>query len=277
MILIAESGSTKTDWRLIKADKTVENFSTIGFNPFFINEEDIFNELMESDLAPIKNNIRQVYFYGAGCSSLKNSLVIEDAFVSFFIDAKVEVNHDLLAAARALCKHSAGMIGILGTGSNSCIYDGSKIVSNVPALGYVLGDEGSGANIGLTFIKAYLNNELPKPISAKFYEEYNLDLSEILDRIYKEPLPNRFLASLSPFVLNNCEDDFVLRMVKKCFEAFFDKHICKYEFYKDYDLHLIGSISFYYQNIIREIALTKGVKIGEIIKQPIDELLEFHS
>ena len=160
MILIADSGSTKTDWRLVVEGGEINSFETIGFNPYFITSESILTELIKSDLNEIKESVTEVYFYAAGCSSQKNRTVIQEPLNTFFCNSKVEVQHDMLAAARATCGKEKGIVGILGTGSNSCLYDGEKITENIRALGFILGDYGSGADIGKNFIKAFLANEV---------------------------------------------------------------------------------------------------------------------
>lgn len=275
MILIADSGSTKTDWRLVKGEEVI-SFSTIGFNPYFVTKEDVLRELKQSELKRIAQDVRQVYFYGAGCASSEKREFIKEVFLQFFSKATIAVEHDLLGAARATCKDKPGMAAILGTGSNTCIYNGEKVIENIPALGYILGDEGSGAHLGKSFIKAYLGKELSEKTAKKFYDQYQLELIDILNAVYKESFPNRFLASFSPFIYKNINDIEVLTLVKSCFNAFFDKHICRYDNYKKNQLHLVGSVAYYYQDIISEIASEKGLTIGIIIKQPIEELVTYH-
>ncbi len=276
MILIADSGSTKKDWRLINNDGESTNFETIGFNPYFISSTGILTELKKSELNIIKDDVTQVYFYAAGCSTKKNRGVIQEPLKTFFSNAKVEVQHDMLAAARATCGKEKGIVAILGTGSNSCLYDGVGITENVKALGFIFGDNGSGADIGKAFIKTFLSGELPKNIDAKFKNEYNLSLDDILEATYKQNLPNRFLASFSLFVFQDINDPFIKEMVMKRFELFFEKNICKYSNYQNQNLHLIGSIAFVYQAIFKQVAEKYNVKIGKVIKQPIDNLVKYH-
>ena len=199
----------------------------MGFNPFFISSANIVAELEGSELSKIKAQISQVFFYGAGCSSKENIAIVYTALGSYFTAAKVEVAHDMLAAARATCGYKKGMVAILGTGSNSCLYNGNVIVENVSALGYILGDNGSGADIGKTFVKALLGGELPKEIETKFKQEYDLTTNSILDKLYKQALPNRFLASFSLFVFKHIKDPFINKMVAQRFELFFEKNIFK--------------------------------------------------
>ena len=276
MILIADSGSTKTDWRLVDDNGLITSFSTIGFNPYFIKPEAILKELDNSELKQKRKEISAVYFYGAGCSSIPNNNVLISSLSAFFSHAKIEVNHDMLAAARASCDKNEGIVAILGTGSNSCFYDGENIVENIAALGFVLGDYGSGADIGKTFIKAYLEKELPQDIELAFTKEYNLSLSDILEHVYQKELPNRFLASFNLFVLKHINDPFIYELVKRRLNLFFEKNICKYANYQSKPLSFIGSIAFVYKNIINEIVTHHQIKQGVLIKQPIEHLAQFH-
>ncbi|MGZ4035898.1 MAG: N-acetylglucosamine kinase, partial [Bacteroidia bacterium] len=163
-----------------------------------------------------------------------------------------------------------------GTGASTCYYDGINIVEKIPSLGYILGDEGSGAHIGKTFIQAYLNKEMPANLSDRFYERFKLGKDEILDAVYKQPMPNRFLASFSKFIYQNLKEQFVVDMVAGCFGEFFDKHICKYQKHKEVKLSCVGSVAFYYSNILRAVALNKGVNIDTIIETPIAGLTLYH-
>ncbi|PCJ23691.1 MAG: hypothetical protein COA97_11260 [Flavobacteriales bacterium] len=276
MILIADSGSTKTDWRLVNKDDKTTSFETIGFNPYFITSASVLNELTSSRLSEIKREVTQVFFYGAGCSTEQNCKVIFNPLSTFFNNARIEVEHDMLAAARATCGKEKGMVAILGTGSNSCLYNGDTIVENIAALGFILGDYGSGADIGKTFIKAFLAKELPAEVEAEFNKQYKLSTSDVLDAVYKQVLPNRFLAGFSLFVYNHINNSEIQKMVESRFELFFEKNICKYSNYKSNTLHLIGSIVYVYQDILKKTAKKYNVKIGGIIKNPIKELVKYH-
>jgi len=276
MILIAESGSTKTDWHLVGDNNFCKTFETIGFNPYFISSEKILNELVNSNLTAIKNNVKQVFFYGAGCSTPTNCHMINNPLQTFFTSAKIQVSHDILAAARACCGTASGMVAILGTGANSCLYNGNKITDNISALGFILGDYGSGADIGKTFIKNFLANELPPKITNDFINQYHLNINDILVAVYQKKLPNRYLASFSYFVFQHINNEFIKKMVADRFCLFFEKNICKYNNYQQYNLHLVGSIAFTYQEIIKNIALKYNVKVDNILKHPIEELVKYH-
>lgn len=277
MILIADSGSTKTDWRLVNETEQVKSFQTIGFNPYYISEQQILDELSKSALTKIKQQVTQVFFYGAGCSSEAKSGEIKKTLGKFFNQAQVEVDHDLLAAARSVSGKKAGLVAILGTGSNTCFFDGTSIVKNVSSLGFILGDEGSGAHLGKTLVTAYLNNELSTELQQAFQQKYQLTLLDILDAVYKKLLPNRFLAQFAPFVLEHKQHPQIAAIINACFSQFFEKHICKYENYQTYPLNMVGSIGFVFKNEIEQLATHFGVNMGIVIKQPIDGLVKFHT
>jgi len=277
MVLIADSGSTKTDWRLIKDNGDILSFETVGFNPYFVDSAHVLIELANSRLTEIKDEVTQVYFYGAGCSSQDNCRIISKPLSTVFPNAEIKIEHDMLAAVRATCGNNRGMVAILGTGSNSCLYDGEEIIDNVAGLGYLLGDYGAGSDIGKAFIKAYLGKELPTAIAKDFDEKYNLDTTDILSAVYKQDFPNRFLAGFNPFVYENIGNGFIREITKNRIKLFFEKNMCKYTNYKNETLFLVGSVAYVYQDIIKEIALEYQIKVGDIIKQPIDHLVNYHN
>jgi glucosamine kinase len=281
MLLIADSGSTKTAWRLVDESGRITQLQTQGFNPFFQGSDDIAEILIKELFSQLPEDLNfnnlEIHFYGAGCSSAAKNEVVKKGLAAAFPSANIQVNHDLLAAARAACGHKPGIAAILGTGSNSCWYDGKEIIQNIPALGFILGDEGSGAHIGKTFIQAFLNNELPPAINENFIKKFSLSKDDILDAIYKKPFPNRYLASFSKFVYQNLKDPFITDLVANCFRQFFDKHICKYEAYRELKLSVVGSVGFYFSNILRKVADEKGVEIETIIESPIAALTLYHT
>lgn len=280
MIIIADSGSTKTDWRLIDNKNQIYQYATQGINPYFQDEVEI-SEIIKSEFLPqLKSHIippqSHIYFYGAGCGADAKKEIIQVALNENFPFSIIEVNTDLLAAARALCGSNPAIAAILGTGSNTCYYDGSTIIENRASLGFIMGDEGSGAHIGKTFIQSYLNKAMPTDLSARFFERFKLSTNDILDAVYKKPMPNRFLASFSKFIYQNLKEQYVIDLVANCFEQFFDKHICKYEKHKELKLSCVGSVAFYYSNILRAVAVKKGVNIDIIIETPIAGLTLYH-
>ena len=281
MILIADSGSTKTHWRLVDDKKNIHQFSTVGFNPYFNDAQQIEVEI-KKDLIPeiITKGINltdvRIFYYGAGCSSDEKCGIVKEALSSCFKDSSIEIDHDLLGAARAICGNEKGIAAIVGTGSNSCYYDGINIVENVPSLGYILGDEGSGAHIGKTFLHAYFNKELPAHIAENFNTRNKLSREDILNAIYKKPMPSRFLASFSKFIFQNINDKYLENLVEKCFVEFFERQICKYSEHTRVKMGCVGSVAFYYSKILKRVAEQKGVVIDKIIESPVAALTLYH-
>ncbi len=277
MILIADSGSTKTDWRLIITENEIRSYSTSGLNPYFMNSEQISLEL-EKELVPFISNskVRALYFYGAGCSILEKINIVEDGLKPVFPNADIYIFSDLLGAARALCIGGEGIACILGTGSNSCCFDGNQIVSNLPSLGYILGDEGSGAVLGKSLIKAILSEKAPTDIIQLFNTEFNQTRVEILNRVYQYPFPNRYFAAFSIFIHKYIYHPFLHQLVKDSFNNFIEQNIFLYPDFKLKQVHFTGSIAFYFQDILNESAVEKGINLGRIIQSPIDSLVPFH-
>jgi len=285
MILIADSGSTKTDWRLIDENKQIQQFSTQGINPYFNTTEQILSvlqselvpQLPSSIFLPIAIGIPfSIYFYGAGCKVEDKKMIVEKALSEIFPKSKIEIYSDLLGAARSLCGKNAGIAAILGTGANTCYYDGKDIIENRTSAGFILGDEGSGAHIGKTFIQAFLNDDMPQAIADRFVARFKLSKDDIIDAVYRQSMPNRFLASFSKFIYQNLKEQYILDLVAGCFHQFFDKHICKYEKHKELKLSCTGSVAFYYSNILRAVAIEKGVSIDTITETPIAGLTLYH-
>jgi len=272
--LIADSGSTKIDWRAIKPDGTVQETTTPGINPYYQTEEQIAEELKNNLVPNICGRVREVHFYGAGVTPEKSDILC-NCFKKLFPGVEVSAYTDLLAAARALCGHKPGIAAILGTGGNSCFYDGKEIVDNVPACGFILGDEGSGAVIGKKFLSDYLKRQLPQELKASFDEKYGLNYSAIVEKVYRQPYPNRFLASFSPFIHEHRSNPYVLSLLKQSFGEFMTRNILQYD-YRIYPLNIVGSVGYYYADIIREVATTHGIIIGTILRSPIEGLTEYH-
>ena len=275
MRLIADSGSTKVDWRAIHSDGSVQEITTAGINPFFQTEEQIVYELQQNLLPDISASVNEIHFYGAGVSSPEKVLVLQNCFRKVFPKARSNAYTDLLAAARALCGKKPGIAAILGTGANSCFYDGNEIVDNVPACGFILGDEGSGAVLGKKFISDYLKRQLPSDLNTLFDQKYNLNYNSIIERVYRQPFPNRYLATFSVFLHQNKTNTYVSKLLKNSFEEFFTRNVMQYD-YKKYPVNLVGSVAFHYEDIIKDVAKGLGVKIGNILQSPIDGLAEYH-
>ena len=281
MILIADCGSTKIDWCVLDANKVEKQVFTLGMNAVMLTEEEIRARLAEElvpELADVNAKIEAVYFYGAGCISQEVCGNVARAIKANIPSATtVEVYTDLLAAARALCGREPGIACIMGTGSNSCLYDGKGIASNVSPLGFILGDEGSGAVLGKLFLGDVLKKQLPADICARFLEEYDLNLLGIIRRVYKEPQANRFLASVTPFLSKNINEPAIRELVLNAFRAFFRRNIKQYENYDKHPVNFIGSIAYYFREVLCDAAAAEGCTVGNILKSPMEGLLKFHS
>ena len=279
MILIADSGSTKTDWCVVENGVLVQQIFTKGTNPFFQSEEEISNEIATALLPELKTDeFNAVYFYGAGCGFPDKIEIVHRAISKQLkVKGNVEVATDMLAAARGLCGREAGIACIMGTGSNSCYYDGENIVANVSPLGFILGDEGSGACLGKLMVGDLLKNQMTPELKEKFLKQFNLTPADIIDRVYRKPFPNRFLASLSPFLSQNINEPCVHDLVLNSFKAFFKRNIMQYENYQNLKVNLIGSVAFYYKEVLAEAAEAMGIQLGTIIQSPMEGLIKYHA
>jgi glucosamine kinase len=279
MILIADGGSTKTSWCQLSETGQRVYFNTEGYNPDFVNTQDIISSLSKSlpDTLPL-NEVREIYFYGAGVSSAAKAEVIAAAMRHIFTGAnKIEVTEDLLAAARALLGHKPGFAAILGTGTNSCIYDGQKITHNVDSLGYFLGDEGSGSFLGKRLLRDYLRGLLPDGLQEALKAEYHLGTrNDIIDRLYNQPLPNRFLASFAKFAYDHNNVSYCRQIVVEAFEAFFQNIVLHYPDYQNYTFNCIGSVGYNFRDALTQVANGHGMQVGKIIRSPIDDLVTYH-
>lgn len=274
MILVAESGSTKTTWALLDKGDSRSHLFTEGINPYFQTSDKIL-ELLKRFFSEYQGSTESVHFYGAGCTEEKIPIV-EKAIKQFFKGAYVEVKSDLWAAARALGKNSECIIGILGTGSNSCYYNGKEIVKNVSPLGYILGDEGSGAVMGRKLLSDVLKHQLDIETIAKFNKVYKLSSAEIIERVYRQIYPNRFMASFAPFLKENIDNIKIKNIVLESFREYVERNLMQYEKVNKLPIHFTGSIAFIFQNILEEVFEEYGLHLGSICKQPIDGLVNFH-
>ena len=279
MILIADCGSTKIDWCVVENGEVKKQVFTSGINALLMTEEQIRESLaLELAQEVAEFEIESVYYYGAGCLFDDICANVRRAIAANVPTAKtIEVHSDLVAAARALCGDREGIACILGTGSNSCFWDGEKIADNVSPLGYILGDEGSGAVLGKLLVGDVLKKQLPEELCEKFLKEYELDRQKIIESVYKRPAANRFLASLSPFLSKNIEEPAIHRLVLNAFKSFFVRNIENYKDYKNYAVSCVGSVAFYYREVLEEAAKAVDIKIGTIIKSPMEGLVKYHS
>ncbi len=277
-ILIADSGATKCEWCVVEKGKLKKTVFTLGISPYFLNGEQV-EELVRRDLAPEirKFAITRLYYYGTGCKNPSNRRMIARALTQVFPDAEVMVDHDLMGAARALCQDRKGIACILGTGSNSCYFNGKKIVKNSPGLGYVLGDEGSGAYLGKKTLQYYLYQTFDEELRFRFEEKFRLSEVEILDRVYKQPLPNRFLASFALFLAENRGHFMVENIVEDGLNDFFFSHLCKYRESWKLPVHFVGGIAFGFRDVITELCGSYELELGSILQHPMQGLIEYHS
>lgn len=277
MVLIADSGSTKTDWNMITDASTTENVQTLGFNPMYQNTEEIYSELESALLPNLKEkNPEAVYFYGAGCSSPDRNKIVADALLKAFPDSQIHVDHDLLSAARAVCGHNPGIACILGTGSNTCLYDGNEITDNIPSLGFLLGDEGSGAYLGKLLIKAYLYRELPDELANSLKNTFNLTKESVLNAVYREPMPNRYMATFARFVYEKRKNPAIKELIYTAFEEFFERHVIKYDGHMELPVNFVGSVAYYFADNLKFVAKKYGLRIGTIIQSPSEGLIKYH-
>ena len=277
MILIADSGSTKTDWCIVFNGTPIKRMGTKGINPFFQSEEEIQQELTHSLLPQLpEGTINSVFFYGAGCTPEKAPVLRRAIADSLPVIGNIKANSDMLAAARGLCGHEPGIACIMGTGSNSCYYDGKHIGANVSPLGFILGDEGSGACLGKLLVGDILKNQMTPKLKEKFLKQFNLEPADIIDRVYRKPFPNRFLASLSPFLAQNLDEPCVRTLVLNSFKAFLKRNVMQYD-YQHSKVHFIGSVAFHYKEVLTEAAQEMGVQIGTILQSPMEGLISYHS
>ncbi len=278
MILIADCGSTKIDWCLLNGSEKIAQIFTTGMNALLMTQEEM-TECIAKELMPHINNyeVDEIYYYGAGIISDEiKGHVVNALKINIPRAGKIEVESDLLAAARALCGHNPGVACILGTGSNSCYYNGEKIVDNVSPLGYILGDEGSGAVLGKLLVGDVLKHQLPEHLCEQFLKEYELDRNTIIDRVYRKPAANRFLAQFSPFLIKHIEEPSIHNLVFQAFVNFFVRNVASYANYKELPCNFVGSVAYHHKSTLQEAAQSLGISIGKIIQAPLEGLIKFH-
>lgn len=277
MFLIADSGSTKTEWALIEKGNVVQNILTKGFNPYYYQKADFISDLKTSLSGQLVfDKIEKVFFYGAGCSSVSNCSMVETSLKAVFSDALIIVEHDLFAAGLALLRDNKGIACILGTGSNSCLWQDKKIIKNVPSLGYMLGDEGSGTHIGKLLLKGVLLGEADANLTKDFYNKFDLDFNTSLDKIYKKPDPNLFYSSISPFVNKNIDKLFCKEVVKQSLSQFVQRYISKYPGFQSLPVSFVGSVAFHFQDILKVVLEENQMTLGRILQNPMEGLVEYH-
>jgi glucosamine kinase len=280
MIVVADSGSTKTDWVFIDSENNKTfTIKTVGFNPYFQSSEIIYETIKNAfgthiEITPA---VKDVFYYGAGCSSADKNKIVEVALHKIFPKAAIEVQHDMIAASRATLGNNPGIACIIGTGSNSCVWDGYEITQNIPSHGYIFGDEGSGAYLGIELLKLFLNNQMNEQLRSAFIAEYNIDEDTILTNVYKLTGPNVFLASFAKFYTNHIQFPGLREVIESAFIKFFETRIVKYPNYNNYKLGFVGSIAFYFYDILQTVAKSYNMEIETVTKCPIDNLVIYHS
>jgi len=272
MILVAESGSSKTQWCAVFPDKVEKLSNTPGINPLLLNQDEI-----ESIIRPVSAEIDlleldAIYYFGAGCSSDTMKEKIGRALFAIFDAKEIIVDTDLLAACLSLAGNKPAIIGILGTGSNSCLWNGLEIEFKVPSLGYILGDEGGGASLGKQLISDFLKNQMPLGLRIKFIEKYDVSADIVIDRVYQTQMPNRYLAGFAPFIENNIKDAYCQNLLKDQFDSFLKRNIVQYKNASNLDLHFCGSIAYVHREFLINACEKYNLRIGKIVKEPLDEL-----
>lgn len=279
MRLIADSGSTKTEWCLVNTQgKLGKSLFTSGLNPYFLTEEEI-KDIIAKELLPqfegLESSPSAIYFYGAGCAYQEKNAVVARALKSFW-NIPITVYSDILAAAHALCGNYAGIPCILGTGSNSCLYNGKQIIEQIAPLGFILGDEGSGAALGRALVSNCLKRQLSESICRRFLEEYNLTSELIMENVYRKLFPNRFLASLTPFLKEYIWEDSIYKMIYNNFQNFFQRNVMLYTHYEHYPVHFVGSIAYHFQDVLRDAMHSLSLEAGKIEQSPMRGLIEYY-
>lgn len=278
MILIADGGSTKVDWIALDNNKVeVHRVRTLGLNPAVVTKEELFSRIENTfELINIKELIKEIHFYGAGCGTPQPVNILKKVLQSIFTNATISISEDMLAAVYACSDKKPATICILGTGSNSCYYDGNKITMTAPSLGYTIMDEASGNYFGKILLKDYYYKKMPKNIAKSFENEFNLDVDYIKMNLYKKPNPNMYLASFAKFMLDYKDKKYIKRIIKKGFQEFFKYRILPFKKGKETPIYFIGSIAYYFRDILEKVALKNNLVITDIIQRPIDGLVEYH-
>jgi len=277
MILIADSGLTKTDWRLVVNENSIISFETKGLSPFFCSDDDYRSALQAAFPKDIDSSkVSHLFFYGSGCAGEEKGQKAQQALKSIFTKAEVTVYSDLLGAARSLFADGKGVVAILGTGSNIAFYDGEKVIHTTPSLGFVLGDEGSGAFIGKQLLQSYFYGLMPSALSDKLRVQYNVDLSVVLDKVYAQPKPSAYLASFVPFIKENISEEYMQQLVYSVFDTLYEKHLKIIPELTTHGMGVIGSIGSVFKDILLKVASDKGFEVKGFSQYPIESLTKYH-
>ncbi len=276
MIIIADSGGSKIDWRLLKKNNTIVQANSPGFNPYYQPLHHLVSIVDEHLVPKVDEAVEKIFYYGTGVSSEKNQIIIQDAFAKYWPNARIEIGWDLLAAGRALCGTERGIACILGTGSNSCLYDGEKIIDNVANLGWILADEGSGTYIGKQFIFDYFRKDMPEKLAQQFQQRFPFSREEVLEKVYQGEKPGAFLASFSKFIFQHLKEPYCYQLIYNSFADFYQNNVMKYANYQNTKVHFTGSVAFYFSDVLRQVANDKGITVKNILEGPIAGLTLYH-
>lgn len=276
MILIADSGGTKIDWRLLQKDGTIHQANSTGFNPNYHPADDFRKSVQQSVVPLVNEKVMKIFFYGSGVSTEKNQKIIHDILSEFFPGAHIEIAWDLLASARALCGHEPGIACILGTGSNSCYYDGNQIAATVTNLGWILADEGSGTHLGKQLIVDYFRGKMPATLAEQFNARFSYRLEDVLDQVYRGERASAFLAGFTKFIFQHLKEPYCYQLVYRSFIQFYENTVMEYENHKSLKIHFTGSVAFYFSDVLRQAANDKGLTVKNILESPIAGLTLYH-
>jgi len=276
MILIADSGSTKTIWKCTDGAGEVQTANTAGINPYYNNPDEIVKEITHARTQLSSRHIEEIYFYGAGCSTDNQKAIVSQALASQFGAEVISVRTDLLGAARALFQKESGIVCILGTGSGSCIYNGENIVRSIPSLGFILGDEGSGASLGKQFVRDFLREDMPESLLKIINEEIGINKEEVLQHVNQDAMPSKYLAGFSKYIHEYLDHKYMHDLVSQSFEEFVKEYVIRYEGYRGYKISFIGSIAVNYNKILQEVLDKYQLGLGKIENNPIEGLIEYH-
>lgn len=271
--LVADSGSTKTIWHLLRAGQSLQQVQGQGINPYYLDDSSLRSSLQEA-LAPFPlAEIQRLHFFGAGCDSDAQRQRLQRYFQAVCPQAQIEITSDLWAAIRATAGSAAGIVSILGTGSNSCEFDGQSITAQTPPLGFVLGDEGSGGDLGRRLLQAYFYKELPQPLRAALKQQ-GYSRTKVLKAVYEQAYPNRYVAQFVPFIKAHIEDVFLQKLVDSAFSTFIQRHLSSYPHFRDYPLYFVGSVAYHFQHRLKKCVAQEGLQVGQILKAPFPQLLK---
>lgn len=272
--LIIDAGSTKMDWVVLDGEDVFKRFTTQGFNPNYAEKQYFIDILNGIDLP--KNDIREIYYYGSGCLKAENAQLVGMMLLQFFPNSVPMVTNDMMGAAHAVLGHEKGIACILGTGANSCLYNGSEIIDRAVSLGYIVGDEGSGSYIGRKLTRAYFYDLMPPELKLSFKDDYKLEISDFIDNVYHKPEASKYFAQFVKFAGKNRTHPYIHQLLKDCFSDFIKVFVLRYENCHLMPISFVGSIAFYFQDILREALDSKGFTMGKVMQSPMDGLIEYH-